>query len=214
MDMNKNLTSLLVAGALAAAQAALANSTPIADGQTVNPLGNTTVSGGTLLGNETTTLVKTSTGTKFPAGTIHSWVYSGDANNTLGGLTFVYQLNIASGSSTFADSFADSGDFEGFLTSVGIDSASGSVTPASANRDTGIITWVLSPTHVTAGTSSVLLIVQTDAKKFQNDAFNVHDGGTSSSDAYVPLAVPDGGLTVALLGGGLMALAGLRRKLS
>jgi len=214
--MKQYITAIAVAAVLVAAKSAMGNATPIINGQTVSPVPAASVAAGaTQLATETTKLVKTSTGTKFPAGTIQSWVYSGDANNPFaGGLTFVYQINISAASTTFADSFADSADWAGFLTDVGSKKTGVQINPASANRDSDILTWVFSPTHVTAGKSSALLIVETNAKKYQNDAFNVHDGGTSSADAYVPLAVPDGGLTVALLGGALIGLGAIRRKLS
>jgi len=188
---------------------------PIINGQTISPVPGASVSASAVqLGNEVNSLVKTSFGKNTEIGSLQSWVYTGDANNPYGGLTFVYQISLQSSSTTFVDSFADSTDWTGFKTAVGSKVSSGQVNSSSVNRDSDIITWVFSPTHVMNGNISALLIVETDAKKFTNDAFNMHDGATSTAEAYVPLAIPDGGLTSVLLGGALLALGALRRRMS
>jgi hypothetical protein len=198
---------------------ARANPVPLADGQTVmSGVGGTLVSvplptgAATLVASEKNTLVKSSLGSKYPAGTLSSWVYSGttaQTGNPLGGDVFVYKIAISGTSTTFADIFADSGDWNGFLTDVGYN---GTIAPSSANREDGVITWDFA-THLTDGTSSAYLIVDTKANKIKQDYFDVEDGGTSIAKAYVPqLTVPDGGMTLSMLGLGILAIHAFRRK--
>jgi hypothetical protein len=207
---------------------------PLADGQTQNASTTPALSTDTDAGAQPP-LVKLATETmeinNDPNNTVQSWVYTDDKNNPygLGFLTFKYVISLQdlngvvgpNGITTFQN--AGTGGWGGFLTSVGENNASGGASPngyladsvsRSANGD--VITWDWSP-GLTSSTGSgaaqgmsAVLIIETDATSYANTTFEMNDP-TASVTAYI--ATPDGGMTLALLGGALVGIQSLRRKL-
>ena len=159
-------------------------------------------------------------------GTIESAVYQ-DAD---GGLDFYYQLtNDASSSTALARLTANS--FLGFSTSLatilngstltGTTFIDGTFVPASGDSNAigSVIGFSFSPPLVTneisPGSSSVVMIISTNATQYTLGNASVIDGGTDTVRAFQPLnsSVPEP-TTFALLGLGLLGFAGLRRRLS
>ncbi len=114
--------------------------------------------------------------------------------------------------------------FTGFTTDVGFrtDGAtiggpwvngSSFLFPATVDRgiaaDTVGFTFIpFSP--IPPGLTSPVLEIQTNAQNFAAGKANLIDGGVATVNAFQPVAVPEPA-TVLLFGGGLIALAGLRR---
>ena len=157
-------------------------------------------------------------------GTIESAVYQ-DAD---GGLDFYYQLtNDASSSTALARLTANS--FLGFSTSLatilngstltGTAFIDGTFVPASGDSNAvgSVIGFSFSPPLITneisPGSSSVVMIISTNATMFTLGNASVIDGGTDTVAAFQPFVVPEP-TTFALLGLGLLGFAGLRRRLS
>ena len=160
-------------------------------------------------------------------GTVESAVYQ-DAD---GGLDFYYQVtNAASSSTALARLTANS--FLGFSTSLatilngstltGTTFIDGTFVPASgdSNANGSVIGFSFSPPFLTneiaPGTSSVVMIISTDATKFGMGNASVIDGGAATVQAFQPTissSVPEP-TTFAVLGLGLLGFAGLRRRLS
>ena len=143
-------------------------------------------------------------------GTFSSWVYSGDANNTLNGLTFVYSITLTSG-----DIAHLSINGFGFPSSVivGLDSSNGGlITPYQANRS-GAGGNPLDFDFGSFGSgTTVLIVVDTSILNYQVQYALFQDGNQANSPALAP-NLPDGGATVMLLGAALSAMGLLRRKL-
>jgi len=202
-----------VAGSLAlsaSVQATTISMLPGAGGVTLSGATNSVSGGATLLANETSTLTFLS-GTGIPdVGTVQSWVYSGDANNTLNGLTFVYQVSITSGE--FDHLVLDGYGFPSVV-NVGYNTLTGSLLPTDVSRTSGTgnpldFDWGSEVNSVT----TYLLIVNTSIAGYANNIANLSDGETYTAAAYAP-NLPDGGVTAMLLGGALSAMGLLRRKL-
>jgi hypothetical protein len=220
--MKQNVIKYLAVAAgvgLITGATAYANSIPITDGGGNTSLAGdtTTVSAGaTELATETKTLVQVGVN-PAPAGTITSSVYSGDANNPNGGLTFVYQITLAANSPTFAEIYSSPTAWSSsLLLNAGFDhTPPGVINPNSINwagLPNGVLTWTFNNT-IGAGQESAELIIESSAKSYVNPTWQAQDGGQSQAPAFAP-SLPDGGLTMMLLGGTSLGLAALRRKLS
>ena len=160
-------------------------------------------------------------------GTIESAVYH-DAD---GGLDFYYQVTSDASSSTGLV-LLTANSFLGFSTSLatmlngstltGTTFIDGTFVPASGDSDANgsVIGFSFSPPFITneiaPGTSSVVMIISTDATKFGMGNASVIDGGAATVQAFQPTSsstVPEP-TTFALLGLGLLGFVGLRRRLS
>jgi hypothetical protein len=141
-----------------------------------------------------------------------------------GTLDFYYQVsNDASSktslgreSNTFFDEF---GTFVGFrtdgstLTGAGFTSAATDMAPVTADRAAGVIGFSFDRAvtdKIPPGFSSDVLIISTNATNWTMGNAEVLDGGSVTVAAFQPANVPEPA-TMALLGGGLLALAGIRR---
>jgi hypothetical protein len=143
---------------------------------------------------------------------LNSWVYSGDANNLLGGLTFVYQVHLTAGQ---FNQLALNGWNDGKIVDVGYNQVVATQKiPLFVGRPDlsgNPIDWNFG-LEITSG-DTALLIVQSSDTRYRKVTDVVQDGGQAKAVAFAP-AVPDGGMTAILLGLGFLGVAGLRRKLS
>jgi hypothetical protein len=144
-------------------------------------------------------------------GTVTSKVYSADADNPLGGLTFTYE--IVSGLSQHEISRFSVGDYAGFQTDVSYNLAMlPGVPPSVASRSTGtgnILRFDF--VGLPPGQSSTLLVVQTDAQAYFTTTASVIDGGSADFFSIAPTAIPEPA-TAALVGIGLFTLVVTRRR--
>ena len=142
------------------------------------------------------------------SGTLTSTVILGDPSNALGGLTFTYLVtNDAVSSNVISRVTVDS--FTSFMTDVSYQTPApgGSVVPSLVDRLTAdVVGFSFFPTDVpgafgvlSAGTSSALLVVQTDAQTFANTSAFVIDGDAVNVASYAPLPEP-GSFCLATLG--------------
>jgi len=149
-------------------------------------------------------------------GTVISSVYSGDASNPFGGLTFTYQV-IADLTSTAAVEFLTSGNFGNFLTDVSYDdqanfAAVGGVVPNFASRSLNgnVISFNFFP-GVLGGQYSALLVVQTDAMAYAPSVASVINATAITVPSLAPVPVPEPG-AFALAGFGVLVLTILGRR--
>ena len=116
-------------------------------------------------------------------------------------------------------------DFLGFVTSTGfrVDGASlaggifvdGTVAPVTADRNSvgDVVGFQFNPpdpAKIQPGQVSTVLVISTDATNFTAGNASVIDGGVTTVAAFEPTTVPEPA-SLLLLGGGILALGGVRR---
>jgi hypothetical protein len=141
----------------------------------------------------------------FFSGSLTSTVISGDTTNTLGGLTFTYRLTNDPGSPN-AMARLTVQDYTGFTTDASYETPAAGVIPAIIDRNTAdIIGFSFNATGpggpLFPGSSSAVLVVQTNAPGFTTTVANVIDSGGQGVLSFGPVPEP------ASLG--LLAFAGL-----
>ena len=159
------------------------------------------------------------------AGTLVSAVYR-EAGGTL---DFYYQVtnNLTAPNcgtvSTPCDPIARETDttFTGFMTSLGFRTdavgpfVTGTVIPVTGDRNSvgDVVGFSFNPpdsAKIQPGQISTILVISTNATNFTNGNASVIDGGVTTVAAFQPITIPEPG-SVALLGGGLLALLGIRK---
>jgi len=148
-------------------------------------------------------------------GTLTSQVVNEGAGNPLGGLTFLYQVNVNGSSSEGATQLGVS-SFDGFIADV-VDAGPG-VPPGFFSRSlelTGsgnvIHFHFNNPGGIGPALSSNLLVVRTNSPNFNTTLATVTDGLAVNVAALAPLPVPEPA-TATLLLGGTLACFGSRRR--
>lgn len=141
-----------------------------------------------------------------------------------GTLDFYYQVmnNATSATSIRVDSDTA---FDGFLTALGyrIDGATlgagfvnGTVAPFTGDRNLAgqVVGFNFNQTpalNIQPGQTSFVLAVSTNATNFTAGNAEIQDGGNQTVSAFQPAAGVPEPASIALIGGGLLALAGIRR---
>jgi len=205
-------------------QASLTGTTPVGPSETVFPgLVPPGTDPGTLLASQIQDWTFTN-GDLTTSGTLASAVFQ-EAGGTL---DFYYQVENDPTSATAIARETDT-NFSGAASmAVGfrVDGSTlpggvfvdGMVVPVTAdlNGDGTVVGFSFNPpdgAKILPGTTSSVLVISTDATQFTNGFANVIDGGVATVDAYQPGgAVPEPG-SFFLLGGGLLGLAGISRRL-
>jgi hypothetical protein len=142
-------------------------------------------------------------------------------------LDFYYQITLNSSSTDSFTKFSASG-FDGFMANVGytatafgpflapVPGGGAAVFPDSANFATKTTIdfdfgFVAGDPLLAPGQTSVILVISTNATQWKPATSSPHDGFGPLVKSFAPtLGVPEPA-TMALLGAGLMALAGIRR---
>jgi hypothetical protein len=177
------------------------------------------------LASSTNYFVGVSSSTIVFTGNLVSSVWSGDAANPLGGLTFTYRL---SNDGTSLDSIGEMNltSFTGFGTDVSMLAGSLGLAPLVANRPAlpgpGSKVEFLFKTpiggvpnftdNLAPGVSSVLLVIQTDAPSYTFGNAAIINGGVANAETFAPsVIIPEPtAFSLALLG--LVGLGLARRK--
>jgi hypothetical protein len=152
--------------------------------------------------------------TAFYSGSVTTNVIAGDGTNALGGLTFTYQVTLAAGSPGGVDRI-NGIDYTGWLTDTSFVAGSGtSVNPTTTDRGaTGAevgFNFVPPPLglgELAPGTTSPLLVIQTNAPAYVAGTVNIIDGAVSAVGSFGP-AIPE----PAMLGFGMIGALGLLRR--
>jgi hypothetical protein len=215
--ITKKMSSLMVAGLLAGL-ASSASALPILPGGAINLPGEIDPLGGTVVATTGPLVITSPTFT----GTLTSTVLVGDITNPYGtgALTFTYLLtNDATSLHNIGRLTVDS--FKGFLTDVSFQTTSAGIAPTFTDRSIAgdVIGFSFFAAPIGSGvflpgSSSALLVVQTDAKLHYDTFAYVIDGSIALVPSYAP--IPGSGTpepaTISIAGMGAAALLLRRRR--
>jgi len=150
------------------------------------------------------------------SGTLTTTVWAGDVSNPWGGLTFTYELVNNAVSPDAIDRFTLS-SYLGFQVDASYQMVAGNesnimpsgVIPSSVVRNVAgnqisfnFADPLLQPTLL-PGSSSVILVLQTDAQTYQNTLAGVINSSTANVPTFAPLAVPEPTTTAVVILGAL-----------
>jgi len=134
---------------------------------------------------------------------------------TSGTLDFVYQFANDSTSTSHIERMT-AFNFANFTTNVGYVSGTGDVTPSSATRTTdGKVVGFnfLTGGSVSAGQSSDILVIKTNATEYTTGTYTFQNGGATTVAAYAPaLATPEPSSLLSAGLGGIVLLGIVRRR--
>jgi hypothetical protein len=148
-------------------------------------------------------------------GTLTSQVVQGDANNPWGGLTFTYLLTNDPNSKDDLERVTVV-NFTGFLTDASFQIPAMGMAPAFINRSTPDVVGFsfmgvpFGPGTLKPGMTSALLVVQTNAPRFQQSLASVIDG-SAAKDIATFCPVPEPATLSLLVLGGLAVIRRVRR---
>ena len=146
------------------------------------------------------------------SGTLTSKVWSGDTSNPFGGLTFTYQISNDAVSADPIDRLTLS-SYAGFQTDASYFGAGIVPTSAVRNPAGNQVTFDFAGQFqgtLVAGSTSPLLILQTDSAAFQVSNAAVINSSSVNVATFAPLAVPEPTAAVIFVAGAI--IFGLRRK--
>jgi hypothetical protein len=209
-----NIRTPLITIAVLSAGILSARATPLVLGQNAAGPANANFFGGTLLAS-----LSTPVATPTFTGTARSAVYQ----NAGGTLDFYYQFFNSGPDDIGRLSFFNYDNFttdvynivDGSLIGAGF--VNGTVDSDQADRGLNpvfnSIGFDYQAGMFTPGTTSLALVVRTNATAYAAGTFSVIDGSTSTTPSFQPVAagVPDNANSVLLLASGLLAIAAIRR---
>lgn len=151
------------------------------------------------------------------SGQLNSWVLQEAAGaNPNGGLTFAWEFMNSSQAPADIARFTVSGwtGFGAIAGDNGMGVWPGVINPVSADRTATGSTIGFDFAGVHNGQDTTIFYLRSDAPSFGIASASLIDGGTANVATFAPKGmVPDAGATMGLLGLGLVALEGLRRRL-
>ena len=140
------------------------------------------------------------------SGTLTSTVIAGDVSNPYGGLTFTYLLTSDLASSHVIERLTLN-DFAGFLVDASYQTPAAGVVPGFIDRQVSDVEGFrffrapLGKGAITAGGTSALLVLQTNAPSYTSSIASVIDGTVATVPTYAPTPEP---ATVVLLALGFL----------
>jgi len=159
-------------------------------------------------------------GLALMTGTVTTRVYAPDlAYNPFGGLTFTYDIHITTAVTAHTMQSLSLIDWLGFIADARQTAAGAQASTASLDLGGTVHFNFNSPgaTSTFGSGNSATLILATDALSYKKSFFSVQDGLADNGNSLAPTTtttVPDGGVTVFLLGIGFLGLGIFRKSVT
>ncbi|MDM8004920.1 MAG: EF-hand domain-containing protein [Phycisphaerae bacterium] len=124
-------------------------------------------------------------------GSVTTTVIAGDTSNPLGGLTFAYLVANNPSSANMINTLAVI-DFAGFLADASYQSPGGGTPPAYISRSsTGDAVFFEFLTGIGPGSSTALLVLQTNASNYRSTVASAIDGSIGEAASFAPAVAAD-----------------------